>query len=179
MVLVLNEHILKKKKKGKLPAWTNSYLICWLDRDWLACCCSPPGSPVYDILQPRLELIAMPSSRGSSGPGIEPASLTSAMAGEFFTTSTTWKPLAQPNFPASLEVKFRQENSGQLNWVYFTFRMMQETSEWLWMQCIKDDRPFCQSESFNTQALTELTWERNNFILCQATEISKLTVNSS
>ena len=40
--------------------------------------CSPPGSSVQGILQSRmLEWVAMPSSRGSSDPGIEPRSLTS------------------------------------------------------------------------------------------------------
>ena len=40
--------------------------------------CSPPGSSVQGILQARmLEWVAMPSSRGSSDPGIEPRSLTS------------------------------------------------------------------------------------------------------
>ena len=40
--------------------------------------CSPPGSSVHGILQARmLEWVAMPSSRGSSDPGIEPRSLTS------------------------------------------------------------------------------------------------------
>ena len=35
--------------------------------------CSPPGSSVHGILQARvLEWAAMPSSRGSSKPGIEP-----------------------------------------------------------------------------------------------------------
>ena len=54
--------------------------------------CSPPGSLVYGILQARiLKWVAMPSSRGCSWPWIEPASLTSpALAGRFFTTSTTW-----------------------------------------------------------------------------------------
>ena len=37
--------------------------------------CSPPGSSVHGILQARiLESVAMPSSRGSPYPGIEPAS---------------------------------------------------------------------------------------------------------
>ena len=55
--------------------------------------CSPLGSSVHDILQPRiLECIARPSSRGSSKPGIKPESLMSpALAGRFFTTSTTWE----------------------------------------------------------------------------------------
>ena len=57
--------------------------------------CCPPGFFVHGISQARiLEWIALPSSRGSSWPGIEPNSLTSpALAGEFFTTSTTWEVL--------------------------------------------------------------------------------------
>ena len=56
--------------------------------DW-----SPPGSSVLGILQARkLEWIAMPSSRGSSQPRMEPESLTSpALTGGFFTTSATWE----------------------------------------------------------------------------------------
>ena len=54
---------------------------------------NPPGSSVLEILQARmLEWVAMPSSRGSSHPGIVPVSLTSpALGGGFFTTSTTWE----------------------------------------------------------------------------------------
>ena len=38
---------------------------------------SPPGSSVHGILQARiLEWVAMPSSRGSSDPGLEPESLS-------------------------------------------------------------------------------------------------------
>ena len=55
--------------------------------------CSPPGSALHEILQERiLEWVAMPSSRGSSQPGTELASLRSpALAGGFFTTSATWE----------------------------------------------------------------------------------------
>ena len=55
--------------------------------------CSLPGSSVHGILQARLlEWVAKPFSRGSSHPGIEPASLMSpALAGWFFTASTTWE----------------------------------------------------------------------------------------
>ena len=55
--------------------------------------CNPPGSSVHGILQARiLEWVAIPSSRGSSNPGIEPTSLTSpTFADRFFTTSTTWE----------------------------------------------------------------------------------------
>ena len=51
------------------------------------------GSSVHGILQARiLEWVVMPSSRGSSWPGIEPASLMSpALAGKFFTTTATWE----------------------------------------------------------------------------------------
>ena len=55
--------------------------------------CSPPVSSVYGILQAaRLEWVAVPSSRGSSWPGIEPRPLMSpALADIFFTTSTAWE----------------------------------------------------------------------------------------
>ena len=47
--------------------------------------CSPSGSSVHGFLQTRiLEWVAMPSSRGSSPPGIEPVS--PALAAGFFTT---------------------------------------------------------------------------------------------
>ena len=47
--------------------------------------CTPLGSSVYGILQARiLEWVAIPSSRGSSRPGIEPPSLMSpTLAGKF------------------------------------------------------------------------------------------------
>ena len=54
---------------------------------------SLPGSSVHGILQARtLEWVAMPSSRRSSQPGIEPVSLMSpALASGFFITSATWE----------------------------------------------------------------------------------------
>ena len=54
---------------------------------------SPPGSYVQEILQARiLERIAMPVSRGSSWPGEKnPHLLSPALAGGFFTPSTTWE----------------------------------------------------------------------------------------
>ena len=65
--------------------------------------CSPPGSSIHGILQAKiLEWVAIPSSRESSPPGIEPMLLMSpALAGRFFTTSTTWeapKILNHPQF---------------------------------------------------------------------------------
>ena len=55
--------------------------------------CSPPGSSVLRILQARiLEWIAISFSRDLPILEIEPVSLTSlALAGRFFTTSTTWE----------------------------------------------------------------------------------------
>ena len=53
--------------------------------------CSLLGSSIHGILRAiKLEWVVMPSSRASSRPRIEPASLTSpALAGGFFTTSAT------------------------------------------------------------------------------------------
>ena len=55
--------------------------------------CSQPGSSVHEIFQARiLEQVAIPPSGNLPDPGIEPASLASpALAGGFFTTSTTWE----------------------------------------------------------------------------------------
>ena len=51
--------------------------------------CSPPGSCVHGILQARiLEWVAMPYSRGSSPPRDRECA-SPALAGGFFTTSTT------------------------------------------------------------------------------------------
>ena len=57
--------------------------------------CSLPGSFVHGILQTRiLKWVAMPCSRGSSQPRIEPTSLISpVLAGGVFTTSATWEAL--------------------------------------------------------------------------------------
>ena len=56
---------------------------------------STPGSSVLGILWARmLEQVAVPSSRGSFWPRDEPVSLMPpALAGGFFTTSATGKPL--------------------------------------------------------------------------------------
>ena len=65
---------------------------------------SPPGSSVHGTLQARiLGWVAVPSSRGSAYPGIEPTSLVSpGLAGVFFTTSTTWKAPTSNKFPQFL-----------------------------------------------------------------------------
>ena len=51
------------------------------------------GSSVHRILQARiLEWVAVPSSSGSSQPGDQThISVSPALAGRFFTTSTTWE----------------------------------------------------------------------------------------
>ena len=57
--------------------------------------CSLPCSSVHGILQARLEWVAVLSSRGSSQPRDQTASLISpALAGRFFTTSATRKPMS-------------------------------------------------------------------------------------
>ena len=58
--------------------------------------CNPPGSSVHGILQARIpEQVAMPSSRGTSWPRIEPSVLMSpALVGGFFTTGTSWEALS-------------------------------------------------------------------------------------
>ena len=58
---------------------------------------SPPGSSPHEMLQARiLEWIACPSAANLPDPGIKPTSLMSpALAGEFFTTSATWKALCR------------------------------------------------------------------------------------
>ena len=48
----------------------------------------------------------MPSSRGFPNPGIEPATLLSlALAGRFFTTSTTWEAQTKAQYHLKLERK--------------------------------------------------------------------------
>ena len=65
--------------------------------------CSLPGSSVHGLLRAIiLEWVAIPFSRGSSHPGIEPTSLTSyALAGEFFTISATWESHFVPDAAAT------------------------------------------------------------------------------
>ena len=55
--------------------------------------CSPLDSSVHGIFQARiLERVVISYSRVIPDPGIEPVSLASpALAGEFFTTNTTWE----------------------------------------------------------------------------------------
>ena len=55
--------------------------------------CSPPGFSVHGILQAKYwSGLPFPSLGDLPDPGVEPASLISpALAGEFFTTCTTWE----------------------------------------------------------------------------------------
>ena len=51
--------------------------------------CSPPGTSVYRVIQARiLEWVAISFSRDLPASGIKP--MSPALAGGFFTTSTTW-----------------------------------------------------------------------------------------
>ena len=65
-------------------------------------------------LQARiLESVAMPSSRGSSWPGMEPTSLASrALAGGFFTNCATrealWEPLLSPYEDLQLSIELEK-----------------------------------------------------------------------
>ena len=53
--------------------------------------CSPPGFAVHGILQARIMWVPCPPPREHPKSGMEPTSLSSpALAGGFFTTSTTW-----------------------------------------------------------------------------------------
>ena len=70
-------HITKKaldaKSQGHMCMCSKSLQLC--PTLWDTMDCSPPGSSVHGILQARiLEWVAVPSSRGSSKPGIEPRS---------------------------------------------------------------------------------------------------------
>ena len=61
--------------------------------------CSPPGSSVHPILQARIQSgLPCPPPGDLPNLGIQPASLMSpALAGRFFTTSTTWEVLSFSN----------------------------------------------------------------------------------
>ena len=63
--------------------------------------CSLPGSSVDRILQAKiLEWVAISFSRGSSKPRDQThISIFPALAGRFFTTSTTWEALRQIYYP--------------------------------------------------------------------------------
>ena len=66
--------------------------------------CSPPDSSVHGILHTRiLEWVPRPSSKGSSQPRDELASLMSpALAGRFFTISTTWEVVLELGSPVRM-----------------------------------------------------------------------------
>ena len=61
----------------------------------------------HQALARTLEWVAVPSSRGSSWPGVKPASLTSPiLAGGFFTTSTPWEAPVLLYFLFQLNIMF-------------------------------------------------------------------------
>ena len=98
---------------GKSPVCHHRhYHVCVMSLQSCLTLCYPidysqPGSSVHGILQARiLEWVAIPSSGGSSNPGVEPMSLTSpALAGGFFTTSTTWEAPERAQNAIKLKVK--------------------------------------------------------------------------
>ena len=118
---------------------------------------SPPGFSVYGILQARiLEWVCMPSSRGSSNPGIKPMSLMSPkLAGRFFTTSTTWEALfnmvnTQPKYwSINFSISSSNEYSGLIS-----FRV--DWFDLLVVQGIQESSPAPQAESINSSALSFL-----------------------
>ena len=85
---------------------------------WTAAC---QAALSLGILQARiLEWIAMPSSRGSSLPRIQPEPLMSpALAGGFFTTSANWEAQGSPRPLAQL---WKHRVLGQFPWVRPIFR---------------------------------------------------------
>ena len=100
--LILTINLLQKtgnlKRKTFVYKYTSvPYLsMCLVAQSCLTLCsptkCSLPGSSVHGIFPVRiLEQVAMPSSRGSSQSKDQPTSL--ALAGGFFSCSTTWKVL--------------------------------------------------------------------------------------
>ena len=77
------------KKNNNIVIYIYMLLLCLVTQSCLTLCdpmdCSLPGSSVYGILQARtLEWVAMPSSKGSSQPRVEPVYPT--LAGRLFTT---------------------------------------------------------------------------------------------
>ena len=100
----LTQNLREKKRYGSFFSRTHavcsfSVHVCYIasvlsellrahPMDW-----SLSGSSVHGILQARiLEWVAIPSSRGSSWPMIEPMPLMSpTLAGRFFTISATWE----------------------------------------------------------------------------------------
>ena len=82
--------------------------------------CSPPGSSVLGILQAKiLEQVAISYSRGSSQPRDQTCFVSPALAGRFFTTSTTWEARSSNrvclfDFPLKRRrVSFNQRESGR------------------------------------------------------------------
>ena len=79
--------------------------------------CSPPGSSVHGILQARiLEWVAVPSSRGSSGPRDLTLMSLCALAGRFFTSSATWGFCGDRQSGLDEVMKVRLSHWGQCLW---------------------------------------------------------------
>ena len=86
--------------------------------------CSPAGSSVYGIAQARiLEWVAISSSRGSSQPRDQTASLASpALAGRFFTTSAILEACEYSQPMGSTLVNSTSHGSKLLGKKFFNFQ---------------------------------------------------------
>ena len=72
---------------------------------------SPPGSSVHGILQVIiLEWVACPPPGDLANPDTEPVATSPALAGRFFTTSTTWKATTWEGFIQLFEAQFSLPN---------------------------------------------------------------------
>ena len=92
-VVYINKQVEKRVPRQTACMWAKSLLLCPTLCDPMDC--SPLGSSVHGILQARiLEWVAIPSSRGSSGPRNQNHVSNAgdpALADGLFTTSTTWE----------------------------------------------------------------------------------------
>ena len=109
--------------------------------------CSLPGSSVHGIFQARiLEWVVVSSSRGSS----QPRDWTPALAGRFFTTSTTWEALLLSHFSrvwlcaipetAAHQAPPSRGFSRQEHWSGLPFPSpMHESEKWKWSRSVVSD----------------------------------------
>ena len=90
-----------------IPGCAKSLQLCLTLYDPMNC--SLPDSSIHGILQARiLEWVALSPPGDLPHPGIKPASLTTALAGGFFTTSATWE--ATPHHPDTLPLGTQPRN---------------------------------------------------------------------
>ena len=112
--------------------------------------CSPPGSSVHGVLQAKmLEWVAISSSRGFSQPRNQTLSLTSpAMAGEFFTTSTTWETPSK-----------KKKAIGCLEGSFFIIQIQHSRGE-MGGSCCRSQHGVGHTSPKSLQAMTRYLWGR-------------------